>query len=73
MNKDQIKHVQLSFPIFLVWEIFLNSAAKATLEMLLSEQILSKDLTLNFIGDVRSVGSLRENARLENLFLTGNF
>ena len=29
------------------------------------------DLTLNFIGDIGSVDSLRENSRLETLFLTG--
>jgi hypothetical protein len=69
--------VQLSFAMFLVLsmvrEKLLDFGAKATLVMLLSEHFLSKDLTLNFIGDVRSVGSLRENARLENLFLTGHF
>jgi hypothetical protein len=29
------------------------------------------DLTLNFIGDIESVASLKENTKLETLFLTG--
>lgn len=36
------------------------------------ESLEKLDLTLNFIGELTSVESLRENIHLEALFLTGN-
>lgn len=36
------------------------------------ESLQKLDLTLNFIGELTSVESLRDNIHLEELFLTGN-
>lgn len=36
------------------------------------ESLQKLDLTLNFIGDLTSIESLKENLHLEELFLTGN-